>query len=163
MRKRFLIPFLAGIGVVVILVAGVLYMQRGAVIEVKGGILKVRTLAMQDGGTVAVIDFRFVNPSNYPFIVQRVEISLEGADGQTVDGATVAEVDAKNLFQYFPALGQKYNPSLLARDKIPPHQSNDRMIAARFEIPEEKVASRRNLIIRITEVDGAESELHEKK
>ena len=163
MHKKLLIPFIAGIGVVLILIGGVLYMQRGAHIEVKGSILKVRTLAMQDESSVAVIDFRFANPSNYPFVVQRVEVSMLGADGTSYEGATVSETDARNLFQYFPVLGQKFNDTLLPRVKVPPHQALDRMIAARFEVPEAKLASRRNLTITVTEVDGAESTISEKK
>lgn len=156
------IPLVAGLGVVLILVAGVLYMQRGARVGVKGSILKVRTLAMQDDSSVVVADFRFVNPSNYPFVVQRVEVSFVGADGQTYEGATVSEVDARNLFNYFPALGQKYNDTLLPRVRVPAHQSLDRMVSARFEVPETKLQSRKDLMVRITEVDGAESILREK-
>ena len=157
------IPLVAGIGVVVILIAGILYMQRGARVGVKGSILRVRTLAMQDDSSVVVADFRFANPSNYPFVVQRVEVNLIGADGQTYEGATVSEVDARNLFNHFPVLGQKYNDTLLPRLRIPAHQSLDRMVAARFELPETKVQSRKDLLIRITEVDGAESILRENK
>ena len=163
MRGRIPIPWIAGAGVVVILIAGILYMQRGARVGVKGSILKVRTLAMQDDSSVAVADFRFANPSNYPFIVQRVEVSMIGADGQTYEGATISEVDARNLFSYFPVLGQKFNDTLLPRVRIPAQQSLDRMVAARFEVPEAKLGARKDLIVRITEVDGAESVLREKQ
>lgn len=163
MNKQLPIPWVAGAGIVAILIAGILYMQRGAHIEVRGAILKVRTLAMQDDSSIAVADFRFANPSNYPFVVQRVEVSLEGPDGETFEGATVSEVDARNLFQHFPILGQKFNSTLLPREKVAPRQTLDRMVAARFEVPEPKLQNRRNLIIRITEVDGAESELREKR
>ncbi len=161
--KKIPVPFVAGAGVVIILIAGILYMQRGAHIEVKGSILKVRTLAMQDDSSIAVIDFRFANPSNYPFVVQRVEVTAIGPDGQVLEGATVSETDAKRLFQYFPVLGQKFNDTLLARERVPAHQSLDRMIAVRFETPETKLGARRNLTVRITEVDGAESEIRERR
>jgi hypothetical protein len=160
--RKLPVSFFAGAGVVAILIAGVLYMQRGAHVEVKGSILKVRTLAQQDDSSIAVVDFRFANPSNYPFVVQRVEVSIQGPDGQTYEGATVSEVDARNLFNYYPVLGQKYNNSLLPRERVPSHQMLDRMIAARFEAPEAKLLNRRDLVIRVTEVDGAEFLIRER-
>jgi hypothetical protein len=71
-------------------------------------------------------------------------------------------VDAKKIFEYYPILGQKYNTSLLTRDKIPGRKSEDRMIVARFEIPVAKLDGRTNLKIRIEDVDGPVSELVEK-
>lgn len=155
--------FGGGILVVACAVAGVFYVQRGAHIELKGAVLKVRTQAMDEASSVAVVDFRFVNPSNYPFIVQEVSVSIEDKDGKTIEGAAVSELDARRLFQYFPALGQKYNDSLLMKDKIPGRASMDRMIAARFEVPESALEGRKKLKIRITDVDGPEAELVEAK
>jgi hypothetical protein len=162
MPRKFLIPFLAGLGVIALAIAGVFYMQRGAHVQVKGGVLKVRTLELADGSSIAVIDFRFTNPSDYPFVVQRVEVEMEGPDGRILEGASVADVDAKRLFEAYPVLGQKFNDTLLARDRIPPRQSWDRMIAARFEAPEATLLGRRILLIHITEVDGAVSTIREK-
>ena len=161
MRKQ-LLPFV-GIGIVVVAVAvGVmLYVQRGAHIELIGGIQKVRTLAMDENSSVAVMDFRFVNPSNYGFVVREVKVSLEDQQGRTLDGLVVSETDAKRLFQYYPVLGQKYNDTLLVRTKIGPHQSMDRMVAARFEIPEKLLQDRKQLRIRVEDVDGPVSEIVE--
>jgi hypothetical protein len=160
--RRLLIAFGIGVAAVAIVVGAVLYMQRGAHIELKGSIKKVRTAAMDDYSSVAVVDFRFVNPANYPFVVRSVEVSMVGADGNTYQGSPVSEVDAKRLFEYYKALGQKYNDSLLTRDKIGARQAEDRMIAARFEIRESQLAARKNLTIRIEDVDGPVSELVEK-
>jgi hypothetical protein len=124
-----------GLIVVICAVAGVLYMQRGAVIELKGSILKVRTMGMDDGSSLAVTDFRFVNPSSYPFVVQEVIVSIQDKTGKTIEGSTVSELDARRLFENYPILGPKYNDTLFVRNKIPSHQSWDRMIVA-FEIPE---------------------------
>lgn len=162
LSKQFRMTF--GIGLVVILIAvgAILYIQRGAHIELKGAVLKVRTLAMDENSSVAVVDFRFANPSNYPFVVRSVDISATGPDGQNYESMPVSEVDAKRLFQYYPILGQKFNDSLLPRDKIPPQHSEDRMIVARFEIPIAQLDARKNLKIRIEDVDGPVSELAEK-
>jgi hypothetical protein len=74
----------------------------------------------------------------------------------------VSEGDAQRIFEYYPALGQKYNPSLVARTRIAARQSMDRMLAARFEVPEKELQARRRLIIRVEEVDGAVSEIAER-
>ena len=144
-------------------VGGVLYMQRGAHIDLKGSVLKVRTQAMDEKSSVAVIDFRFVNPANYPFVVKEVVVSIEDKDGKPIEGQPVSELDARRLFQYYPQLGQKYNDSLMMRDKIMGRQSMDRMIATRFEAPESTIEGRRKLTIRIVDVDGPVAELQEGK
>ncbi len=161
MRKE-LLPFV-GVGVAVagLLVAVLFYVQRGAHLELVGSIQKVRTLAVEESGSIAVLDFRFVNSADYLFVVRAVAVSLEDQQGQILEGAVVSEVDARRLFQYFPLLGQKYNDSLLARTRIAPRQSMDRMIAARFEIPERRLQERKRLRIRVEDVDGAVSEIVE--
>jgi len=141
---------------------GVFYMQRGAHVELKGGVLKVRTQAMDEKSSVAVIDFRFVNPSNYPFMVKEVTVSIVDKDGKTLEGQPVSELDARRLFQYHPQLGQKYNDSLMMRDKIMGRQSMDRMIATRFEETEATIEGRKKLTVRIVDVDGPVAELQEK-
>ena len=140
----------------------ILYLQRGAHVELKGAILKVRTMGMDDNSSLAVIDFRFANPSNYPFVVRSVDVSATGAGGENYSSTPVPEVDAKRIFDYYPVLGPKFNTSLISRDKIPGQHSEDRMIVARFEIPVAKLDARKNLKIRIEDVDGPVSELVEK-
>jgi hypothetical protein len=160
--KRFQITFGIGLVVILIAVAVILYIQRGAHIELKGSILKVRTLPLDENSSVAVIDFRFVNSADYPFVVRNVDVTAAGPKGQTYDSEPVPEVDAKRLFEYYPVLGQKFNDTLLPRDKIAAHRSEDRMIAARFEMPVAQLDARKNLTIRIEDVDGPVSELTEK-
>jgi hypothetical protein len=162
LSRQFLMTF--GIGLVVILIAVgfILFLQRGAHVELKGAILKVRTMGMEDNSSLAVVDFRFVNPSDYPFVVRTVDVTATGADGQNYTSTPVPEVDAKRIFEYYPILGQKFNTSLLTRDKIPGRHSEDRMIVARFEIPVAQLDARKNLKIRIEDVDGPVSELVEK-
>ncbi|HTQ56615.1 MAG TPA: hypothetical protein VMI94_19245 [Bryobacteraceae bacterium] len=162
LSQRFLLTFGIGLVAIAAAVAGILYMQRGAHVELKGSILKVRTMGQEDNSSLAVVDFRFVNPSDYPFVVRTVDVSVTGADGQNHEGTPVSEVDAKRIFEYYPVLGQKFNPSLLTRDRIPGRQSLDRMIVARFEMPVAQLDARKNLKVRIEDVDGPVSELVEK-
>jgi hypothetical protein len=163
MNKGLLIAFGAGLAVVVAMVFALVYVQRGAHIRLDGGIQQVRLAGMDDYSSVAVIDFRFHNPADYPFVVRRVDVSIVDADGHTYDGATVSEVDAKRLFEHYKPLGQKFNDSLLMNDKIAPRTTEDRMIAARFAVPERILEGRRSLTIRIEEVDGPIAEISEKK
>lgn len=162
MRNRFAVTFGVGLVAVAALVAGFVYMGRGAHIEVKGGFLKVRTAPLDEHSSIAVVDFRFTNPADYPFVVRTVTLILEDGSGAKYEGASVSEVDTDRLFDGIPLLGRKYNTTLIARDKIKAHDAQDRMIAARFEVPESQLEKRKRLSIRIEEVDGAISEISEK-
>ena len=161
--KKFTGPFGIGLAIIAIAVAVMFYLQRGAHVELKGSVLKVRTEALDETSSVAVIDFRFVNPSDVQFVVRSVDVTMEGKDGSSTPGQPISEVDTKRVFQYHPMLGQKFNDSLLMRDKIPARQAEDRMIAARFEMPAEKLEARKAFHIRIEDVDGPVSELVEKR
>ena len=162
LSKQFLLTFGIGLVAIAIAVAGVLYVQRGAHVELKGAILKVRTMGMDDNSSLAVVDFRFANPSDYPFVVRSVDVSATGANGQNYTSTPVSEIDAKRIFEYYPILGQKFDTSLVARDKIPGQHKEDRMIMARFEMPVAQLDARKNLKVRIEDVDGPVSELAEK-
>lgn len=151
-----------GLVVIAAAVTGVVYMQRGAHIEVTGRILKVRTAPLDEHSSVAVVDFRFTNPADYPFEVNSVTVILEEPSGAQHAGSTVAAGDTELLLQGIPLLGHAYNPVLIARDRIQPHGTLDRMVAARFEAPESTLEKRKRLILQISEVDGAMSEISEK-
>ncbi|MBZ5595106.1 MAG: hypothetical protein LAP39_22915 [Acidobacteriia bacterium] len=152
-----------GLVVIAIAVAWILYMQRGSHIEPTGKILKVRTLAADENASIAVIDFRVENASNFGIIVREVTVTLEEPNGKTDEGSAVSEVDAQRLFQYYPILGQKFNDTLKLRDRIKAHETMDRMIAVRFEIPQAQVDARKNLRLRVEDVDGPFGELVERK
>jgi hypothetical protein len=161
MRLRLAVFVLLGLAVAGTGVALVFYAQRGAHLVIQGSVSKVRTVATDENGSVAIVDFRFANVADYRWVVRKVDVSVTDAQGYTVPGSTVSEVDAARLFEYFPLLGQKFNDSLLARARLEPHQIVDRMIAARFEIPEAQLQARKSLRIRIEDVDGAVSEISE--
>jgi biopolymer transport protein ExbD len=158
-----LLPFVAiGLVVVAIVVAWTVLAQRGARVELAGSIGKVRTLALDERSSAAIIDFRVRNPSDYLFVVRQVEVTALDSAGQPLAGMVIAQADAAKLFAYFPRVGQRYNESLLIRTKVKPGQSMDRMIAARFEVPEKVLQARRNLTIRIEELDGPVAEFSER-
>ena len=137
-------------------------MQRGAYVDLPGKVLKVRTAPLDEASAVAVIDFRVTNPADYPFVVRTVTVAMEDSAGGESPGVTVSEVDARQVFQAIPLLGQKFNDTLMMRDSIPPHSSWDRMVAARFEVPEARLEARKRLVVRVEEVDGKIFDLSEK-
>jgi hypothetical protein len=161
MRFRLLIYVLGGVVLVAAVVAWVFHMQRGAHMELQGTILKVRTLATDENSSVALADFRVTNLADYVWMVRSVNVSLIDGQGFLVEGSTISDVDATRLFDYYPLLGQKYNSSLTPRTRVQPHETMDRMIGVRFEVPEAQLQARKSLTIRVEEVDGGVSEIAE--
>jgi len=161
MPTRILFP-LIGLAIVGALIGFVFYANRGAHIEIRGEVLKVRTHSAEETSSVAILDFRFANPADYPFVVRKIDVTVVGKDGSTTEGMVVADADAARYLSYFPALGQKYNDSLVVREKVLPKQLLDKMVMARFEAPESKLQMRERFRIRVEEVDGAVSLIEEK-
>jgi len=162
MSKNFLTAFVIGIGVIAIAVTATLYLNRGARIGLTGQILKVRTAPLDENSSVAVLDFRIHNPASKAFVVRTVTVAMDDPDGKQYDGATVSETDAKRLFEFIPLLGQKFNETLVMRDKIAPDATEDRMVAVRFEAPEARIDARKRFVLKIEDVDGPVTEIPEK-
>ena len=150
------LAILFGVGIVVMgtVLFFVLYSNKGSHLELKGRILKVRTGALSADDSIAVLDFRVENPSDVPFVVRQVEVTLDKKDGQTEDGATVARSDLKQLFSYNRFLGDPYNDVLTIKDTVPPHATVDRMVAARFSVKNADLESAKAVRLNIESVDG---------
>jgi hypothetical protein len=162
MSKTLLITFAVGIAVIAVAVGSIFYVQRGAHLTLPGKVLKVRTAPLDDNSSVAVVDFRVTNPSDYNFMAKTVTLVLEDPNGNQTEGQTAPEMDAQRLFTGIPLLGQKYNDSLKERDKVPPHGTVDRMVAARFEVPEARLTTRKRFVVKVQEVDGMVSEFSDR-
>jgi len=163
MSKNFLIAVGAGLVCVAILVAGIFYMQRGAHVTVSGKVLKVRTVPLSDSASLVVLDFRVTNPADYPFLTRKVTAIFEDAAGNRTAGLTASEIDAQHIFQGIPVLGEKYNPTLIENDEVAPRSTLDRMVAARFEMPETSLQGRKRFVVRIEEKNrGGVFEISEK-
>lgn len=162
MSKNFAIAFGIGIVCIAIAVGAIFYMQRGAHVDVHGRFLKVRTAPLDENNSFVVVDFRVENPSDYGFKVRTVTVLLDDAAGNETEGQTASDSAAKQALEGIPALGAKYNDSLIMNDTVPPRQTWDRMIAARFEMPEAKLEARKRFRVKIEEVDGKISEIAEK-
>ena len=76
------------------------------------------------------MDMRLENPSNLPFIVRQVEVTLEKKDGGMAEGLVVSKGDHKQLFD--STSSSATNTTTRSRsDQVPPHGTVDRMVAAR--------------------------------
>jgi len=91
-----------------------------------------------------------------------VTVVLEDASGNRVEGQTASDSAATQAIEGIPALGTKYNDTLKMNDMVPPKGTWDRMIAASFKLPDEKLQSRKRFIVKIEEVDGKVAEISEK-
>jgi hypothetical protein len=162
MQKNFLVAFGIGLAIIALAVGGIFFMQRGDRMELPGKILKVRTAPLDDDSSIAVIDFRISNPSNILFEVRTVTVEMDDNQGRSYLGQPVSEVDAIRLFEGLPVLGQKFNPTLIMRERLGSHRSADRMIAARFQAPMALLDGRKRFVVRIEEVDGKSFEYAER-
>jgi hypothetical protein len=154
MSKRLLIFVGIGLVAVAIAVVVILTANKGSHLELIGKIMKVRTGALGEGNSIAVMDFRVENPSDRPFTVRNVEITLEKPNGEMADGITVSKSDLKQMFQYNRFLGDQYNDGLGLQDTIAPHSTVDRMVAAHFEVSAEDLEKAKAVHLSIQDVDG---------
>ena len=161
MSKQFWIFLAVGLAVVAAVVGISLVANKGEHLELTGEVLKVRTFQMNPHATLVMLDFRATNPSDVPFVVKNVEIELTPAAGDALNGMSISKPDIENVFKYEKFLGSKYNDVLSIRDRIEPHQKVDRMVGARFDLPEAAIDARRGIRVRIEDMDGVVAELTE--
>jgi hypothetical protein len=154
MSKQFLIFFATGVLAVGLAVYGVLTYTKGSHLVLQGQILKVRTGALSDADSIAVLDFRVTNPSDLPFVVRQVEVTLEKQDGAIIEGVNVAKEDLKRLFQFNRFLGDQYNDALTIKDQVAPHSTVDRMVAVRFDLKNRDLEAAKAIHLSIQDMDG---------
>ena len=149
-----------GVGVLVVAAALViiLYGNKGSHLELKGEIMKIRTGAIDENSSAAVLDFRVQDIADVPFVVREVKITAEQPNGDKAEGILISKADFKQLLDFNRFLGRQFNDGLAIRDRIEPHQTIDRMVAARFEIPQSKLDSARQVHLWIQDMDGPEFE-----
>ena len=154
MSKRLLIFFAVGIVVIGAAIYAVFSSTKGSHLELKGEILKIRTGALSDADSIAVLDLRLENISDVPFVVRQVEVTVNQQDGSTATGSNIAKSDLKQLFQYNRFLGDQYNDALSIRDTIPPHGRVDRMVASRFDLTNRVLEGSKSIHVSIQDMDG---------
>ncbi len=162
MNKEILKMAGIGVAVVIVVVVAIWFGTLGSHIRLSGEIQRVRFLGMQDNSTIVIVDFRFVNPADFPFVVRDATVHLISSEGMSTKGTAIAAGDVQRLFDYYskvdPELGPAYNEVFKARDRVEPGERLDRMIAARFEMPKPAAAGHEKVKLRIEDVDGAITE-----
>jgi hypothetical protein len=163
MSKQFWGFLLAGLAIVGVVVYVSLFANKSSHLELDGDILKVRVMALGPAASLVVADFRVTNPSGLAFVVKSVKARLELKSGDTLEAEPISKVNLENVFQYEKLIGPQYNSALTLRDAVPAHGTVDRMVGARFEVPESAIESRKALRLRIEEFEGPVAEIGEKK
>jgi hypothetical protein len=115
---------------------------------------KVRVQKVDEEESIVFLDFSVNNDSDRKLVVRTVEAHLDSPDGSSTDGNVVAARDLDNIFKNYPALGDQYNPPFKAWDEVKPHERIDRMIGIRFDVPDAKIANRKDFDLRLEDISG---------
>jgi hypothetical protein len=99
------------------------------------------------------------NQSDRKLVVRTVDGFLNERDGSSVDGNMVAAKDLANIFRNYPALGDQYNAPFKAWDEVKPRERLDRMVGIRFDVPDSKIAERKNFLLRLEDISGVRVDL----
>jgi hypothetical protein len=158
-REEFASAFAIGLIVVAIAVGAVLFMQRGAHMDLTGP-MSVRVLPTSDNDALAMVNLRITNPSDYPFEVRNVTVILETKAGE-FPREIVSRSDTERLFSTMPEAGPAH-PTLYTKAIIPPHTTTDYTVAAQFNAPERILHDRKRFVVKIEEIDGKTAEFSEK-
>jgi hypothetical protein len=163
MTKQFWSFLGVGLVVVTLAVWAIWAGTKSNHLDVAGKILKVRSIPLESGTSLVVVDFRITNPSGVPLVVREVSMSMERYKEDPLAGREVSKTDVDTMFQVQPLIGPKYNDVLAPPDTIPPGKTLDRMAEASFEAAQDTVEFRKAVILHIEDIDGAGFDIEEKK
>jgi hypothetical protein len=163
MSKQFWSFLAVGLVAVGLAVAAIWSGTKGAHLDLTGKIIKVRSIPLDGGATLVVVDFRVTNPSDIPLVIREVSMKLERYKEDPLDGVEVSRGDVDSMFQAFPQIGAKYNDVLAPPETIAPGKTIDRMAEATFQSNGSGVDFRKAVILHVEDVDGAGFDIAEKK
>lgn len=159
MRNNFAKAFAIGLAAVAVAVVVILFMQRGAHVDLPGT-MKIRTIGSAPDETLVIADLHLSNPSDYNFEVRDITVRLETKSGD-MSRKIVSKVDAERLFDSMPQAGP-FHQALYTGALIPPHSTGDYTIAAPFGLPEQMMKIDIWLVVTIREINGTTVEFSEK-
>ena len=122
----------------------------------------MRAQKVDENEMIVILDFSLKNDADIAMVVRNVEASLDTADGASVNGSLIAGADLANFFRNYPDIGEQYNPPLKARESVAGHQVVDRMVGIRFDVPEDAVQKRKDIVLRIEDITGPVAEMKAK-
>jgi hypothetical protein len=158
-REQFGSALIVGALVVAVAVAGILFFQRGAHMELTGP-MSVRILSTDPHTSLAVFDLQIANPSDYDFEVINITATLITAAGE-FPTTTIGRVDAESFFKAMPENGP-FHPTLYTKAIIPGHSNSKYTLLAQYSAPEKLLNDRKNFVVRIQEINGKFAEFREK-
>lgn len=159
MNSTFAKAFGIGLAAVVVAVGIILFMQRGAHLDLPGNI-KIRTLSTSPDESLALVDLHVTNPADYAFEVRNITVTVETKKGD-MSRETVARSDAQRFFDSMPQAGP-YHPTLYTNALIPAHTTADYTLAAPFPVPEQMLKDRQRFVVSLREINGKTIEFSEK-
>ncbi|MEI9971835.1 MAG: hypothetical protein WDO73_07145 [Ignavibacteriota bacterium] len=159
MKDQFVKALIVGLLVVAVGVGGILFMQRGAHMDLKGS-MNIRLHATDKDTTLAIIDLNLANPASYGFQVSDVEVNLESKAGDATT-RVVSKVDVQRLQEAMPELGS-FHPTLYTKYVVPPQSTGRYTLLAQFSFPQQMLVDRKQFVVRIREVNGKVAEITEK-
>jgi hypothetical protein len=160
-NKQGLVAGLIALVAVAAVLGGILFSTRHNKVELKGEILKVRSHQLDGEHTVAVLDIRLTNPSTQQFMVKDVDVFVDDEQGAAKQADVFSDVDGARVLGYYKVLGNRYNPSLIRRDKFNPGQSADRTLMINVPMSDEQFAKRRRVRVIVHDADGPTTEVVE--
>lgn len=156
-------PFTIGFGIAALILVFVVWRgfveTKGNHLEPTGKIGKIRAETVDENEMIAVIDFRLQNDADVAMLVRNIDAEMTGPDGATTPGSIIAARDLDNFFRNYPAIGEKFNPALKARDTVPGRRVSDYMVGVRFDVPEDTWNKRKAITLRIEDRTGPVTEL----
>lgn len=159
MKQQFLSAFAIGLVAVAVVVAGIMYLQRGAHMELTGA-MTVRVHGTDENTALAVIELHLTNPAEYGFQVNNVTVTLETNAGE-FPTTIISRVDAKRLADAMPEFGP-FHPTLYTKYVIPAHTAGDYTVLAQYNAPERILNDRKRFVVRVEEINGKTTEFSEK-
>jgi hypothetical protein len=158
--NRFQIPDFAkylaiALLIVAVLLALVMWANRGSQLRLESRILKTRVIPADESSSIAVLEVRIKNPSNVTFVVRDVHSKAILADGTELDGDPVAQIDLDRVLDGLKIYGPRYNPVLKAKDSFTGSWQGDRTVVATFPRSAAEIERRKGFVIDVDDVDGA--------
>src|SRR5882757_8278798 len=109
MSKRLLGFVALGLVIVGAVLFFSLEANKGSRVHLDGKILKVRTVNLDEGHTLVIVDFRVTNPADFAFVVRDANVVVEGANGEHPETLPVAKRDMERVFEFQKLAGPKFN------------------------------------------------------
>src|SRR5580658_6235530 len=120
MSKRFWGFLVVGLVAVGLAVSAIWSGTESAHLDLTGKIIRVRSVALDSGRCLVVVDFRVTNPSGVPLVLREVSLHIERYKDDPVDGVEVSKGDVDTMFEAFPAIRVKYSDVLAPPETIAP-------------------------------------------